>query len=45
LKSERVGLRAVGGRISTFAIIGLVLLAVSLGLNIYFLVQLQHILR
>jgi hypothetical protein len=38
-------LRAVGGRISTFAIIGLVLLAVSLGLNIYFLVQLQHILR
>jgi len=38
-------LRAVGGRISTFAIIGLVLLLVSLGLNIYFLVQLQHILR
>jgi hypothetical protein len=38
-------LRAVGGRISTFAIIGLVLLAVSLGLNVYFLVQLQHILR
>ena len=38
-------LRAVGGRISTFAIIGLVLLLVSLGLNVYFLVQLQHILR
>ncbi len=38
-------LRAVGGRISTFAIIGLVLLLVSLGLNVYFLIQLQHILR
>jgi hypothetical protein len=38
-------LRAVGGRIGTFAIIGLVLLLVSLGLNIYILVQLQHILR
>ena len=38
-------LRAVGGRISTFAIIGLLLLALSLGLNVYFLVQLQHILR
>ena len=38
-------LRAVGGRIGTFAIIGLVLLLVSLGLNVYFLVQLQHILR
>ena len=38
-------LRAVGGRISTFAVIGLVLLLVSLGLNVYFLVQLQHILR
>ena len=38
-------LRSVGSRISTFAIIGLVLLLVSLGLNIYFLIQLQHILR
>jgi hypothetical protein len=38
-------LRAVGGRISTFAIIGLLLLALSMGLNIYFLVQLQHILH
>jgi hypothetical protein len=38
-------LRTVGSRISTFAIIGLLLLALSLGLNIYFLVQLQHILR
>jgi hypothetical protein len=38
-------LRSVGSRISTFAVIGLVLLLVSLGLNIYFLVQLQHILR
>lgn len=38
-------LRAVGSRIGTFAIIGLVLLVISLGLNIYFLAQLQHILR
>jgi len=38
-------LRAVGSRISTLAIVGLVLLLVSVGLNIYFLVQLQHILR
>jgi hypothetical protein len=38
-------LRSVGNRISTFAIIGLVLLLISLGLNIYFLAQLQHILR
>jgi hypothetical protein len=38
-------LRAVGSRISTFAIIGVVLLAVSLGLNVYFLIELQHILR
>jgi hypothetical protein len=38
-------LRAVGTRMSTFAIIGILLLAISLGLNIYFLIQLQHILR
>jgi hypothetical protein len=38
-------LRAVGGRISNLAIIGLVLLVLSLGVNIYFLIQLQHILR
>ena len=38
-------LRAVGSRVSTFAVVGLVLLAVSIGLNVYFLVQLQHILR
>jgi hypothetical protein len=38
-------LRSVGSRVSTFAIIGLTLLAVSLGLNVYFLIQLQHILR
>jgi hypothetical protein len=38
-------LRAVGNRISAFAIVGVVLLLISLGLNIYFLVQLQHILR
>jgi hypothetical protein len=38
-------LRAVGSRLGTFAIIGISLLVISLGLNIYFLVQLQHILR
>ncbi len=38
-------LRSVGNRISTLAVVGLILLAISLGLNIYFLVQLQHILR
>jgi hypothetical protein len=38
-------LRAVGGRISLFAIVGLVLLLISLGLNIFFLIELQHILR
>jgi hypothetical protein len=38
-------LRSVGSRVSIFAIVGLVLLAVSLGLNIYLIVQLQHILR
>jgi hypothetical protein len=38
-------LRAVGSRISTFAIIGVVILLISLGLNIYFLIELQHILR
>ena len=38
-------LRSVGSRVSLFAIIGLVLLLVSLGLNAWLLVQLQHILR
>jgi septal ring factor EnvC (AmiA/AmiB activator) len=38
-------LRAVGNRISTFAIIGVVLLLVSLALNGYLIFQLQHILR
>lgn len=38
-------LRAVGSRISTFAIIGIALLVISLGLNVYFLIELQHILR
>jgi len=38
-------LRSVGNRISTFVIIGIVLLLVVLGVNIYFVVQLQHILR
>jgi hypothetical protein len=38
-------LRSVGGRLNLFAIVGLVLLAVSVGLNIFFLIQLQHILR
>lgn len=38
-------LRAVGSRVSTFAILGLVLLAVSLLLNGYLIFQLQHILH
>jgi hypothetical protein len=38
-------LRAVGSRIGTFAIVGLVLLLISLGLNGYLIYQLQHILR
>ena len=38
-------LRAVGSRIGTFAIIGLTLLLISLGLNGYLIYQLQHILR
>jgi hypothetical protein len=38
-------LRSVGSRVSNLAIIGLVLLALSVGVNLYFLVQLQHILR
>jgi hypothetical protein len=38
-------LRAVGSRVGVFAIIGVALLVISLGLNIYLLVQLQHILR
>jgi hypothetical protein len=38
-------LRSVGSRVSLFAIVGLVLLAISLLVNVYFLVQLQHILR
>ena len=38
-------LRSVGNRVNIFAIVGVVLLAVSLVLNIFLLVQLQHILR
>ena len=38
-------LRAVGNRVSTLAIAGVVLLAVSLGLNIYLVLQLQHLLH
>jgi hypothetical protein len=38
-------LRSVGNRVSTLAIVGVLLLAISLGLNVYFLIQLQHILR
>jgi hypothetical protein len=38
-------LRAVGSRISTLTWFGVVLLLVLLGLNVYFLIQLQHILR
>jgi hypothetical protein len=38
-------LRSVGTRVSAFAILGLLLLLGSLGLNIYLIIQLQHILR
>ena len=38
-------LRSVGNRVNVFAIVGVVLLAVSLVLNIFLVVQLQHILR
>jgi hypothetical protein len=38
-------LRSVGNRISNIAVIGLVLIVVLLGLNLWFLIQLQHILR
>jgi hypothetical protein len=38
-------IRSTGNRVSNLAVIGLVLLVVLLGLNIYFLVQFQHILR
>jgi hypothetical protein len=38
-------LRSVGSRLSAFAIVGLLLLLGSLGLNIYLVLQLQHILH
>ena len=38
-------LRTVGSRVSTFAIIGLVLLVLSLLVNTFLIVQMQHILR
>jgi len=38
-------LRSAGSRITVIAVIGAVLLLVSLGLNVYFLIQLQHILH
>jgi hypothetical protein len=38
-------LRSVSNRVSTLAIVGLVLLVLSLAVNVFFLVQLQHILR
>jgi t-SNARE complex subunit (syntaxin) len=38
-------LRAVGNRLSTFAIVGVILLLISLGLNGYLIFELQHILR
>ena len=37
--------RAVGTRVSRFIVIGVLLLALSVGLNVYLLVQLQHIFR
>lgn len=38
-------LRSTGSRIGVFAIIGLILLVISVAVNAFFLVQLQHILR
>ena len=38
-------LRTVGSRLSTFAIIGLILLVLSLLVNTFLIVQMQHILR
>lgn len=38
-------LRSVGSRISKFAVLGLVLLALSVGFNLYLLILLQHLLR
>lgn len=37
--------RAVGTRVSRFVVIGILLLAISVALNVYLLVQLQHIFR
>ncbi len=37
--------RAVGARVSRFIVIGVLLLALSVGLNVYLLIQLQHIFR
>jgi hypothetical protein len=38
-------LRSVGRRVSTLAVLGVLFLLVSLGLNVFLIVQLQHILR
>jgi len=38
-------LRSVGKRVVIFAVIGLLLLTLSLGINVYLLVQMQHIAR
>ena len=38
-------LRSVGSRMSRFAVLGLVLLAISVGFNLYLLILLQHLLR
>ena len=37
--------RAVGTRVSRFVVVGILLLAISVALNVYLLVQLQHIFR
>ena len=37
--------RAVGARMSRLVVLGVILLALSVGLNVYLLVQLQHIFR
>ncbi len=37
--------RAVGTRVSRFIVVGVILLALSVGLNVYLLIQIQHIFR
>ncbi len=38
-------MRSVGSRMNVLVILGLILIVISLGVNVFFLVELQHILR